>query len=59
VYLDFFHLFLIVKLNTVGGFGAFGKVFKVTNIKPPEIKVLKAIPIIYNRQNENSKKFKI
>jgi serine/threonine protein kinase len=50
---------LIIKLDIVGGFCAFGKVFKVTNIKTPEIKVLKAIPIIYNSQNENSKKFKI
>jgi hypothetical protein len=36
---------LTIKLNAVACFGAFGKVFKVTNIKAKEIKVFKAIQI--------------
>jgi hypothetical protein len=33
VYWNFFHLFLIVKLDAAVGFGGFGKVLKVINIK--------------------------
>jgi hypothetical protein len=47
--LKYFFIFLIcfqiVKLDAVVGFGGYGKVFKVTNIKTKEIKALKAIPI--------------
>jgi serine/threonine protein kinase len=50
---------LIVKLDAVVGTGAFGKVFKVTNIKTKEIKALKAVPIMDNSRSENSEEFKI
>jgi serine/threonine protein kinase len=46
-------------LDAVAGFGAFGKVFKVTNIKTKEIKALKSIPIIDSSWSENSEEFKI
>jgi hypothetical protein len=44
-------LFAIVRLDAAVGFGAFGKVFKITNIKTEEIKALKAkaITIISRR----------
>jgi hypothetical protein len=56
---------LIVKLNAVDKFSAFGKVFKVTNIKTKEIKMLKAITIINNSfrkiqdWNENTKEIPV
>jgi hypothetical protein len=52
-------LFLTIKLDVVVGFGAFGKVFKVTNIKTKEIKVLKAVIIMDNLRSGNSEEFKI
>jgi serine/threonine protein kinase len=54
-----FYFILIVKLDTAVGFFAFGKVFKVTNIKTKEIKALKAITIMDNSRSENSEEFKI
>jgi hypothetical protein len=41
-----FQLFAKDKLDAKAGISGFGKVFKVTNIKTKEIKVLKAIQIM-------------
>jgi serine/threonine protein kinase len=55
----FILLFFIVELDAVAGFGGFGKVFKLTNIKKKEIKALKAVTIINNSRSENSEGLKI